>query len=126
MILGIGVDVAQLREMSRVLEDERFLRRVFTSGELADCGGAERPLRLAARFAAKEAFAKALGTGISGGVSWKDIEITGEPESGRPILRATGEAAEMLRERQVVRQHVSLSHAEDVVVAVVVLEAQVA
>src|SRR5580765_4111934 len=93
MVLGLGTD---LMEIDRIEESiarfgERFLERIFTPGEIAYCmakkkGSAES---FAARFAAKEAGAKALGTGISRGVSWKELEVRREPGE-RPTLHLTG------------------------------------
>jgi len=118
MALAVGVD---LIERQRILEThtrygERFLRRVFTRTELEQAGG--RIERLAGRFAAKEACAKALGTGI-GAISWQEIEIIRQ-ESGKPHLRLTGWAAERARLLGLTAFDVSISDTATHVMAVVV------
>lgn len=101
---------------------DRFLNRVYTEAEKAYClrkrKGAES---FAARFAAKEAGAKALGTGISFGVHWLEIEVVREP-SGRPTLRFHGRAADIAARLGVVRSAVSITHTGDLAMASVVLE----
>ena len=95
MIVGIGSDLCDIRRIARSLEryGERFTHRVFTDGERAKCDArAARAPSYARRFAAKEACAKALGTGLSQGVFWRDIEVVNLP-GGRPTLRLTGGAA---------------------------------
>ncbi|GFK95173.1 Holo-[acyl-carrier-protein] synthase [Fundidesulfovibrio magnetotacticus] len=123
MIVGLGIDVAELDRIRDSLErhGERFLHKILSEAEIA-----QRPRNavpwLAARFAAKEAAAKALGTGISGGVTFKDIEILSEP-SGRPVLRLSGAALERAKALGVTHSHVSLTHGRDTAAAVVALEA---
>lgn len=124
MIVGIGVDLTRVDRIRHLLDrfGERFLRRVYTEGERAAAGaGPERARRLAARFAAKEAALKALGTGLSGGIRWRDVEVVRQP--GRPpALRLHGRAAEAARRRGAERFHVTLTHDGPFAVAVVVLE----
>ena len=122
MKLTTGVDIIEIPRIRQVLEryGERFLERVYTSGEIAYCRG--RPPNLAARFAAKEATMKALGTGVRG-VGWKDIEVVRQ-ESGAPSIRLHGRA-ERRAERLGVREiSLSLSHSEDYAVAFVVIQCQ--
>ena len=122
MKLTTGVDIIEIPRVRQVLEryGERFLERVYTSGEIAYCRG--RPPNLAARFAAKEATMKALGTGVRG-VGWKDIEVVRQ-ESGAPSIRLHGRA-ERRAERLGVREiSLSLSHSEDYAVAFVVIQCQ--
>ena len=99
MILGIGSDLCDIRRIESTLErfGDRFTHRVFTAGERArsDRRAARAP-SYARRFAAKEACAKALGTGLRAGVFWRDMEVANLP-SGRPTLRLTGGALERLR-----------------------------
>ena len=99
MILGIGSDLCDIRRIESTLErfGDRFTHRVFTAGERArsDRRAARAP-SYARRFAAKEACAKALGTGLRAGVFWCDMEVANLP-SGRPTLRLTGGALERLR-----------------------------
>lgn len=98
-------------------QGERFLNRFFTPGERADCG--DNPASLAARFAAKEAVAKALGTGI-GAVAWKDIETRTDSAARRPRLVLHGAAAELAAELGLTQWDVSLTHTREMAVAVVV------
>jgi holo-[acyl-carrier protein] synthase len=124
MVIGLGTD---LMEIDRIEESirrfgDRFLHRIFTAGEIAYClrkkGAAES---FAARFAAKEAGAKALGTGISRGISWTEIEVKRSPGE-RPTLHWSGRAAERARAMGVVRTELSLTHSRTVAMAVVVIE----
>src|ERR1700742_1146551 len=97
MVIGVGTDLIEIERIEHSVArfGERFLERVFTPGEIAYCqakkGSAES---FAARFAAKEAGAKALGTGISRGVSWKEFEVKRKP-GGRPTLELSGRAGEL-------------------------------
>ena len=123
MILGIGIDLVSVERVRRVVERRgaRWLERVFSPAERRDAGeGPHRWRRLAARWAAKEAFAKALGTGVRG-FRWRDIEVRRDTD-GRPVLHLTGVAAERLRAAGVVRVHLSLSHDSEWAVAQVILE----
>jgi holo-[acyl-carrier protein] synthase len=102
---------------------ERFLERIFTEGEIAYCVRKRKNAAesFAARFAAKEAGAKALGTGISHGVSWKEFEVRREA-GGRPTLHLSGRAAELAEAMGVRRVHLSLTHSRELALAVVVAE----
>jgi len=101
---------------------ERFLRRVFTPREIEYCRRKKNAAEsLAARFAAKEAGAKALGTGISRGVGWLELEVTRAPGE-RPILDLTGRAAARARSLGVAHISLSLTHSRDVALAVVIME----
>lgn len=116
--LDVGVDVVDVARLSRVvaLRGPELCRRVFTPDELRDCRGSVR--RMAARFAAKEATAKALGTGI-GPIGWRDVEVlTGT--RGEPTLALRGAARAVARERGIDRWAVSLSDDATHAVAVVV------
>ena len=98
MILGVGTDLLDIRRLERSLErwGERFCRRVYTDLERGRCDGhVNRAGRYAQRYAAKEACAKALGTGFRQGVCWRDIEIDNFA-SGKPFLRLSGGAARRL------------------------------
>jgi holo-[acyl-carrier protein] synthase len=124
MIVGIGVDICRIERLARLRERHgaRFLDRVFTPGEQAYCGlGPNCDQRYAARFAAKEACLKALGTGFSAGTTLKDVAVVSTP-SGRPELVITGQAEHVLRQLGVVTVHVSLSHEREHAIAFVVLE----
>src|SRR5208337_5640766 len=124
MIVGSGIDLVEIGRIQQSLEryGQRFLNRVYTAQEQAYCLRKRKSAEsLAARFAAKEAGAKALGTGISYGVNWLEIEVVREP-SGRPSLRFYGRAAEVAKRQGVVRCNLSLTHTADLAVASVVLE----
>lgn len=124
MIVGIGIDLIEVPRLAEVLQrqGEAFLQRVFTAGERAYCEGAPRhaAARLAARWAAKEALLKALGTGLRE-VKWQEIEVVRD-ELGAPALLLHGAAAEVAQRRGVVRTHLSLTHTEGYAAAQVVLE----
>jgi len=129
MILGIGSDLCDIRRIERSIErfGDRFTHRIYTEGERArsDRRAARAP-SYARRFAAKEACAKALGTGLSQGVFWRDMEVVNLP-SGRPTMRLSGGARERLREmtpegfEPVI--HVSLTDDPPLAQAFVVIEA---
>jgi len=124
MVRGIGIDLLETERLERALSEhgDRFEQRVFTALELEQCRKRkDRTLALAARFAAKEACMKALGTGWAQGIGFRQIEIA-SADNGRPELRLTGAAAERARELGVTTLHVSLTHQPSSVAAVVVLE----
>jgi len=101
---------------------ERFLKRCFTSREIAYCQSkANAAERFAARFAAKEAAMKALGTGLSRGLSWQHLEVDHAP-GGRPVLKLSGRAAEIARALGVERSHLSITHTAEQAMAFVILE----
>ncbi len=129
MIVGIGSDLCDIRRIARTLERHgaRFTHRVFTDGERARCDRrAARAEGYARRFAAKEACAKARGTGLSAGVFWRDMEVVNLP-SGQPTLRLAGGAAERLAELlpagHAARLHVSLTDDPPMAQAFVIIEA---
>ncbi|MEM7623581.1 MAG: holo-ACP synthase [Planctomycetota bacterium] len=119
-VVSHGVDVAEVARVTRSIErhGERFLDRVFTPDERAYCGANKRaPEHFAARFAAKEAVFKALGTGWAQGVSWREIEVTRAP-SGAPGVRLTGRAAaEIASELGISAWLLSLSHTGSIAIA---------
>jgi holo-[acyl-carrier protein] synthase len=122
MILGLGVDICDVSRLRRAMARTGFRRRVFGEAEARYCARRARPEQhFAARFAAKEAFFKALGFGWSGGLGWRDVAVSNR-RSGEPELRVKGAAARLSRKRGVVRSHLSLSHSGDYAVAVVLLE----
>jgi holo-[acyl-carrier protein] synthase len=124
MVLGLGTDLIETRRVHESIErfGERFLQRIFTTGEIAYCSRKKNSAEsFAARFAAKEAGAKALGTGISHGVNWKEFEVKREP-SGRPTLHLSGRAAELAGAMGVRRLQLSLTHSRELAMAVVVAE----
>ena len=124
-IVGIGTDLADVDriEQSITRYGDRFLQRIYTAGEIAYVTGkANRFERYAARFAAKEAGMKALGTGWSGGIRWHDLEVANLP-SGRPTLWLHGQAAEHAVGLGVRHIHLSLSHTATMAIAFVIFEA---
>ncbi len=124
MILGVGLDVVETDRIARALATHgaRFERRVYTAAERAECARrADRAQALAARFAAKEAFLKALGTGWVRGLSLRQVEVV-EKRGGRPALKLTGGAAAHARRKRVRKIHVTLSHQPGLAAAVVILE----
>lgn len=124
-ILGIGTDLADVEriEQSITRYGDRFVNRVFTPGEIAYVTTkANRFERYAARFAAKEAGMKALGTGWSGGIRWQDLEVS-NLYSGRPTLTLHGKAAECAAALGARHVHLSLTHTPTMAMAVVILEA---
>jgi holo-[acyl-carrier protein] synthase len=124
VIVGLGIDVVEIGRLGEALRrhGDRFAERVFTAGERAACETrGDRVLALAARFAAKEACLKALGTGWAEGLGFRDVEIVREGNQP-PRLVLHGEAARRADALGVVRSHVSLTHQPGLAAAVVVLE----
>ena len=124
MIVGTGIDIAEVPRIAESIErfGERFIRRVFTDGEIRYCDSkANRTERYAARFAAKEAAMKALGTGWNHGVRWRDVEVFREP-GRRPTIRFHGKAAEFARRLKTRNISLSLSHTPEQAIASVILE----
>ncbi|WP_072373363.1 holo-ACP synthase [Thermophilibacter mediterraneus] len=115
---GIGVDMLEIERMEQVMRRRpNFVRRVFTEEERAYCDASARPAEhYAARFAAREAVLKALGTGFSGGVGLRDVSVTRDA-AGRPQALLTGRAAQIARERGVREIALSISHTREVAVA---------
>jgi holo-[acyl-carrier protein] synthase len=123
-VCGIGVDVCKVDRIAESLQrfGERMERRLFTPDELAYCRQHKDPLpHLAARFAAKEAVSKALGTGMAAGVSWTQIEVV-QPGGRVPTLRLSGRALEIFQAKGATQSHLTLSHDGGLAVACVVLE----
>ena len=123
-VLGIGVDLVECARIEHSLErfGERFLKRVFTAGEIEYSQSMKYPARhLAARFAAKEAASKAFGTGIGKSMGWKDIDVR-RKESGEPYVVLEGGAQKLAEERKVSKVLITLSHTEHHAMAVIVLE----
>jgi len=124
MIVGTGIDMAEVPRIARSIArfGERFLKRVFTEGEIRYCDSkVNRAERYAARFAAKEAAMKALGTGWNHGVRWRDIEVRRQP-GGRPTLAFHGKAAEFAARLGTKNVALSLTHTESQAFAQVILE----
>jgi holo-[acyl-carrier protein] synthase len=124
MIVGTGIDIAEVPRVAQAIErfGERFLERIFTPGERLYCDSkANRIERYAARFAAKEAAMKALGTGWNHGVRWRDCEVVRMP-GGRPTLTLHGKAGEFAGKLGVRNIALSLTHTAEQAMAQVILE----
>jgi holo-[acyl-carrier protein] synthase len=126
LVVGIGIDVVEIARIRRLMERwrDRFLRRVFTDEELAYALGRHDPAQhLAARFAAKEATLKALGTGLSMGVRWREMEVR-RARGAAPGLVLSGRTAQLGEARGIRRLHVSLAHDAGLAVAQVLAEGE--
>lgn len=124
MIVGTGIDIAEVPRIREAIErhGEKFLQRIFTEGEIQYCESkANRIERYAARFAAKEAGMKAIGTGWNHGVHWRDIEVARKP-GGRPTLLLHGKAAEFAAKLGATNIALSLTHTAEEAMAQVILE----
>jgi len=123
VIIGTGIDFVAVSRISHWLDDDALCRRFFHHDELKviRSRGAEAPRSLAARFAAKEAFAKALGTGFAG-LTLKDIRVE-NMRSGRPVLILEGTALKAMKLIGAEKAHLSLTHEENLAAAQVILEA---
>jgi holo-[acyl-carrier protein] synthase len=124
MIVGTGIDLAEVPRIRHSIErfGDRFLKRIYTAGEIRYCDSkANRVERYAARFAAKEAAMKALGTGWSHGVRWRDCEVSRMP-GGRPTIVFHGRAGEIASKLGVNNAALSISHTEEQAIAQVILE----
>jgi len=124
MIVSTGIDIVEVYRIRETLaRTPRFTERVYTEAEQAYCDskGAAAAQSYAGRFAAKEAFLKALKTGWRGKLQWTDMEILND-EAGAPTLRLTGEAQQMLEAMGVTHVHLSISHTTEHAVAHVILE----
>ena len=123
MIYGIGVDLIEIDRIKQAIErnGQRFVDRVYTKAEQEYC--AQRPsfACYAARFTAKEAFLKALGTGLRKGMRWQDIEVYTD-ELGKPYVQLHGYLKERAKQEKFERVHLSLSHSSAYAIAQVVIE----
>lgn len=127
MILGLGTDIVEIERIEKALRTHghRFINRLFTKAEQDYCD--EKPhfraARYAKRFCAKEAFLKALGTGRSHGITWKDVEVTRD-DSGKPSVFITGKALEILSKKSTgqIKTHLSLSDTKEIATATVIIE----
>src|SRR5438445_11679268 len=123
-VLGIGVDLVECARIQRSIDrfGDRFLHRVFTSGEIEYSMSMKFPARhLAARFAAKEAVSKAFGTGIGRAMGWRDIDVKKKP-SGEPFLVFAGPAEQLAKQRRVTSALITLSHTEEHAIAMTAFE----
>ena len=126
MIYGVGTDVVEIARIEHALArfGERFARRILSESEFSRFKNHRLPAAyLAKRFAAKEAFAKALGTGIHAPANWHGVWVKNLP-SGQPVLQFTKELEGLLRKRKILYSHVSLSDERGVAFATVILECE--
>src|SRR3984885_12812684 len=124
MIVGSGIDIAEVPRIEQSIQrfGDRFLRRIFTEAEIRYCDSkANRVERFAARFAAKEAAMKAIGTGWNHGVTWRDVEVSRMP-GGRPTIAFHGKAAEFAARLGAQHVALSLTHTAEHAIAQVILE----
>ena len=124
MIVGTGIDIAEVPRIADSIKrfGDRFIQRVFTDGEIRYCDSkANRFERYAARFAAKEAAMKALGTGWNHGVRWRDVEVAREP-GRRPTIKFHGKAAEFAARLNTKNISLSITHTPEQALASVILE----
>jgi holo-[acyl-carrier protein] synthase len=124
MIVGIGIDTVSISRLEKLIElrGEKFLRKVFSQSEIEEGRKREKNASFfAARFAAREAFVKALGTGFRRGVSIRDIEVK-KADLGRPELSFTTRVEDLLRAHGISRCHLSITHDGDSAQAIVILE----
>jgi holo-[acyl-carrier protein] synthase len=124
MILSIGIDIVEVYRIAETLaRTPRFGERVFTDAERTYCDakGAAAPQSYAGRFAAKEAFLKALKTGWRGKITWQDIEVVID-DQGAPSMRVSGEAETLFQNSGATQMHLSISHTSEHAVAQVIFE----
>jgi len=123
MIYGIGTDIIEVERIRGfIAKGDAFKERVFTPDEIVYSDSFRDPAPFyAARFSAKEAFVKALGTGFTSGIGFNQIEVY-HVELGKPEIRLTGKAKEVAEEKGITRIHVSISHVKEWANAVVILE----
>ena len=123
MIEGVGIDIIEVSRIQKSIEDYGFLfaGKIFTDAEIKYCSDKPNPFQhYAARFAAKEAFSKATGTGWNSDFSWQEVEVINE-NSGKPCLRLGGQALENFGKEKI---FLSLSHSGDYVTAVVIISSE--
>jgi holo-[acyl-carrier protein] synthase len=123
MVIGVGVDIVEIRRISQALTGSQSMaKRVFTEKEIAYCGQRKTQFQhYAGRFAAKEAALKALGTGWQGGIRWTDVEVV-PGNCGKPELCLYGKARELFQKSGAHRALLSITHSKEYAVAMVVLE----
>ena len=126
MIYGVGTDLIEIKRVERVLErfGERFARRILCEPELKRFRAHRQPVAyLAKRFAAKEAFTKALGTGIHAPANWHGVWVT-NLKSGKPVLEFSPALKKLLEERKIRGSHLSLTDEREIAAATVILECE--
>jgi holo-[acyl-carrier protein] synthase len=125
MIYGTGTDIIEIARIQTVMErDIGFREKIFTPGEIAYCETKKHKYEnYAARFSAKEAFMKAIGTGWRFGIRFADIDVYHD-EYGKPLIRLSGKAEELALRERISKIHVSLSHVKETATAIVVVETE--
>ena len=121
MIIGIGTDIIEVERVARATSKEAFKKKVFSDREIAYCETQKKDESYAVRFAAKEAFFKALGTGWRDGMSILEVEILND-ELGKPDIHLSGKAKEIFKQKGGTHIHLSLSHIKTHAIAFVILE----
>ncbi len=123
MITGIGTDIIEVKRIEQKLSQQKGLKSgLFTPYEIAYCESKKFPYQhFAARFSAKEAFFKALGTGWRNGMKYTEIEIRND-DLGKPYIESSGVVLEELKKRNISKVHVSLTHLKDIANAIIILE----
>ncbi len=125
MIFGIGIDIIEVARIEKQIsgESNSFIKKIFTLKEIEYCETKikSKAQNYAARFAAKEAFFKAIGTGLRVGLSWQDIQIENDT-LGKPVAVLTGKSKKMVADHHISNIHVSLSHVKELAIAVVIME----
>ena len=123
MIYGTGIDIIDVKRISRLIERKlKYLQRVFTQNEIEYCSSFKsKAQNFAGRFAAKEAFSKAMGTGFSNGIKLREIEIIND-KLGKPEIRLYGDTKTLFENRKLENIYVSISHINDYASACVVIE----
>jgi holo-[acyl-carrier protein] synthase len=121
MIYGIGTDIIEVERVERAIAKEAFKKKVFSEREIAYCDSTKRSESYAARFAAKEAFFKALGTGWRDGLVINEVEVLNDA-LGKPFITLSGVTKEMVEAKGVKEIHLSLSHIKTHAIAFVTLE----
>ena len=122
VVVGIGIDLIEIHRIKKAIENPLFVQRIFTPAERAYCDsrGRQNSASYAARFAAKEAVMKALGTGLAGGGTWQDIEVLPDAQ-GKPVMTLSGVFGQLAEKMAVSQIFVSLSHAQEFATAQVLL-----
>ena len=123
MIFGIGIDNIEVKRIKKQIDDSiRFKEKIFTAKEIKYCESKKNYAEsFAVRFAAKEAFLKAIGTGWSNGLQFKDIEILND-NKGKPIIHLQGKTKQIILDNELGNIHISLSHLKEIATAIIIIE----
>jgi len=123
MIKGIGIDIIEIKRVKKLIErDNKFVEKIFTPKEINYCKNKIRKEQhYGARFAAKESFLKALGTGLRSGMSWKDVSIKND-KLGKPKVGLYGKTLEKFKKMKCKQIHLSISHTKEYAIAYVIIE----